>query len=493
MNTTSNYKHLPANNFINRRQFFYKSGCAIFALSTPKLFLKEALYKKDNYLKIVCDYADCLIKYGRDRYGSEHSPLFAEGLDRNTLKLLEGENLKKVQELKFEEWGIRSYDRMLEGANPMHSQNLYQILYALATITKKKSYISEADQSLKFFLNKCQNSVTGLFYWGEHAGWDFREDAPISGYVNSNVHEFYRPWVLWKKCWELAPDACLNFARGLWDHQIADHKNVDFSRHARIDRHGPGTGAPYARHGGFYIETWAFAYKMTNDKIFLIAIEALADYLENMRLNEGMIAGGNIKTRASYIKRSTGLAISLWNASEYLPEYLSLKLKKIASFNDIPASEKIIHADPSENIWSDGYGGSGGETASSANLLMLRYRQCQPEGYRERILAGAKDYINNQVNLSFPVYPGTFGKVIFLMLNAYELSADPDYLRRADELAKEAVKLFLPDNCPLPKATHKHGHYEGVTMADTLMMSLLQLWAVQQKAQKQLTLVYSDR
>ncbi len=61
----------------------------------------------------------------------EESPLITTTLIRSTLSLPEGDSLEALLSLKRESWGIRSYDRMLTGANPMHDQNLYQILYAL--------------------------------------------------------------------------------------------------------------------------------------------------------------------------------------------------------------------------------------------------------------------------------------------------------------------------------------------------------------------------
>jgi hypothetical protein len=56
-----------------------------------------------------------------------------------------------------------------------------------------------------------------------------------------------------------------------------------------------------------------------------------------------------------------------------------------------------------------------------------------------------------------------------------------------------AAKLFLTDGCPLPKATHVHDHYEAITGADTLMMSMLQLGAARQTPPKKLALLVTDR
>src|SRR5262249_11911093 len=155
----------------------------------------------------VREYADCLIEHGQDTYGNIQSPLFAEALDRKKLKLLENDALKRVAALTFEEWGIRVNDRMLIGGNP-HCEDFYQVLYALSDVTGESKYRAIADRSLEWFFKHCQSSETGLLYWGEHSGWDFLADARINASKSGNMHEFYRPWVFWDRCWELAPDQC---------------------------------------------------------------------------------------------------------------------------------------------------------------------------------------------------------------------------------------------------------------------------------------------
>jgi hypothetical protein len=180
-----------------------------------------------------------------------------------------------------------------------------------------------------------------------------------------------------------------------------------------------------------------------------------------------------------------------------LPDDLAGKLREIAAANDDPAPTGASPAPPKDdkgqNLWSSGYGGSGGEIAGSADLRMLRYRQVKLDVYKTSILAAAERYMTNEIVLSYPVYPGTVGKVILLMLNAHELTGEQRYLDRADRLAQEAMKLFMGDGCPLPKATHVHDHYEAITGADMLMMSLLQLWAAEQKPPVSLSLVFTDR
>ena len=73
------------------------------------------------------------------------------------------------------------------------------------------------------------------------------------------MHEFARPWVLWDRCFELAPEASRKFALGLWEHQIANHQTGGFDRHAPYFEHGPVDGKDFPRHAGFYIGTWCYA------------------------------------------------------------------------------------------------------------------------------------------------------------------------------------------------------------------------------------------
>ena len=447
-----------------------------------------------DYLTIVKAYADAMIRYGQDTYGQEHSPLFAEELDRNTMRMLKGDSLKNAAAITRDMWGIRTHDRMLGGSNPQHCQNLYQILYQLTELTGQKRYADEADRSLKYFFEKCQSPSTGLFWWGEHAGWDLRTDKPLEKGAG-NTHEFYRPWILWSRCWRLADKACERFARGLWEHQIGDHKTGDFSRHASIASHGPGTEAPYARHGGFYIETWAMAYTQTKDEMFLVAIESVLEGLERARLQEGGMLTGGSKRNGSRAPYSVSLAVSLEEAARCVPFKLAQKLREVASANDKAFAKARSSINPQQSRasanWSNAYGNSG--PAAAANTCMLRYRQVRLDTYRRFVLQTADSYRDAKVDLTRPVWPGTVGNVVLLMLNAHEITSEDRYLQAANRFGHKGVELFLSDGCPLPKASHAYNHYEAVTNGDTLMMSLLRLWQVMNRLESKIALVFTDR
>lgn len=475
----------------------------------------------DGYLPLVMAYADAMVEQGRDCYGAEHSPLFAEELDRKTMRMLEGKSLQKAEDIPREEWGIRSHDRMLGGANPQHCQNLYQVLYALTEVTGEERYAEAADQSLKYFFEHCQSGTTGLFCWGEHAGWDLREEKQLEKQAG-DLHEFYRPWVLWERSWTLAGDPCRRFALGLWEHQIGDHETGDFSRHARITSHSPGTTAPYARHGGFYIETWGIAYEQTKDEVFLEAIRSVLEGLERARLHEGGYLTGGSKKKGGRRAYDISLAVSLGNTASRVPEKLAARLREVAAANDevyrqIQLDRGFEPATPAGNLWTNAYG--AGPRVGQVNVWMLRYRQANDDVYRQAILREAELFRTQEVNLSQPVWPGTVGAAIWLMLNAYELSGEKKYVEAADHFARAGVEMFFEvmpgpvtsssasageeaalllgdrvlSGSPVPRASQVHDHYEAVTNGDTLMMALLRLWLVENRPESKVGLIYCDR
>jgi len=443
-----------------------------------------------DYLRVVRAYADALLAKGRDTYGPTHSPLFAVSLDRET----------GLPGLNAPIEGIRPNDRMATGANPMHDENLYQILYALSTLAGDDAYAREADRTLTWFFEHCQSPATGLLAWGEHIGWDFYTERPIDK-PQGDTHEFFRPWVLWKRSYALAPDACARFAHGLWDHQIDDRTTGEFSRHAHWSSHGTGGDNEYPRHGGFFIAAWAEAYEHTHDAVFLTAIETLVDYYNaSSSRTTGAIPCSSNPDRAAIMwpESNLSLAVDLWDHAPLVPEAIGAKMRERANKTDavflklshdfspngigFVSGAHIDTLGPLEEghwthtqLWATSYGKV--TDAQEAMLCHLRYRQVRLAGYRALILGAAQRYLDTEPDASVPLFPGAFGDVIFLMLAANDLTGEVRYLDRADFFARRALDLFL-DKGPLPRASTMNDHYEAITRADTLMMALLDLWAV---------------
>jgi len=465
-----------------------------------------------DYLEIVRAYADCMVEQGRDRYGSEHSPLFAAAMDR------EGFTPGSFPGVS----GIREHDRMTSGANPMHHENLYQLLYALSKATGERKYAREADKALTWFFAHCQSSRTGLMAWGEHIGWDFFEDE-MKG--RDCCHEFFRPWVLWDTTWELAPGPAEKFALGLWEHQIYDQDTGEFSRHARWSRHGPGRHSEYPRHGGFYIATWAEAYQRTGKPVFLKAIRTLLGYFNERRSERSGAIPAESHNRSKGVmlwpQSNLSLAVDLHSGAGKVPDDLAETMGQSARMTDevylkLPhtfgnkgkgfVTQSNIHTlEPTDvrnsgkrlhtRLWATGYGMA--TDAQVADLCYLRYRQLSDRdlraGYGRLIVASAVRYLNSEPDLDETIYPGPMGHVIFHMLAAYEITGRQEFLTRADHFARVAVDSFLTDGPPLPKASSRHDHYEAITRADTMMIALLKLWQVKNRPELNLDLTYCDR
>jgi hypothetical protein len=478
-------------------------GCvALCFLVAARHVLAEGPDSPDA-LQIVRAYADAMIDHGRDVYGPTHSPLFASTLDRRTLRLPETEPPPIS--------GIRSNDRTLTGGNPMLDLNLYQVLYALTKITGEPRYAAAADESLKWFFEHGQGPATGLFAWGEHLGWDFNTEAVLAGRIS---HEFYRPWVLWDRSFELAPQACRKFALGLWEHQIADHQQGLYSRHARYAGHGPEKGSEFPRHGGFYIATWAVAYQRTKDPALLRAIEVLLTSFEHRRNPKtGALPAASKAPDTWWPPSELSLAIDLWDGSSKVPAALASRMRAFASRTDEvylsipqdpgPAGKGFLWSGSTASMqplqaknramtdtWATGYGEA--TVAQVAMICLLRYQQVKLDRYRRLVLAASERYLVCAPNETTTLYPGAMGDAIALMMGAFRLTGQTKYLDRAEGFARRSAGTFF-DGSPLPRASSKHEHYEVITRADTLAMELLDVWAARMKPGLDLGFIYSDR
>lgn len=455
-----------------------------------------------DYLAHVRAYADAMIRDGRDTYGRDHSPLFAAALDRRTMTLGSRATFGKIE-------GVRESDRSIGGANPQVDTALYEILFMLSDITQDPRYASEAERALAYFFTHAQSAATGLFAWGEHLYWDFEADTWRG---DDRSHEVGGEWPYWDRCYRLAPDACWKFAIGQWDHQVADQQTGDFSRHAQYSRHGPQKGADFPRYAGQMIVNWADAYTRPENagrerRPELVA--AIACLVRRMEENIRQTPTGLLPahTGADYLWPSSNLELArcLWKAAGGLdaehPE-LAHRMRTLALRQDedfLRAPHEIakgggfavtLHTHtaqprvramnrPFTALWASGYGYSA--HAGPANLCherMQQLRETHPalaDRYRRLVLAAADQYLTAEPDMAELQKPDAFADVIDLLLSSAALTDDERYLRRADHFGRIALELFLGDGLPLPRATHRHVHYETITGGPDLMRALLSL------------------
>jgi hypothetical protein len=439
------------------------------------------------FISMVYNYANSMLEHGRDTYGPQKTGLFLSALNRQTLSPLKTRPAAPA--------GIREGDRPgpaggpLVGANPHLDENLLRLLYFLKGLSGEDRYPQAADNALKRFLTNAQSSNTGLLPWGEHLSWNVITDEVASGH-REPVHEFARPWLLWPRCFELAPDACRKFALGLWNSQIADHKTGAFNRHASFDDSSPVAGMDFARHAGFYIRTWAEAYTYTKDQTFLTAIDVLLKRYEKKRHPKS----GLIEVKSGSSEANSALSLSLCidcdGAARKVPEPLRTRLRRFAQREDeifcsLPHDLKAQSGfalsldlatgkrDGSySSLWDAKYGAF--TTAAVAMMCVSRYHNTGDTGYRDLILAAADAYMDSVPADGVDAWPMTFGHAISLELAAFGAAARKEYHDRAFRLGEIAVGKFF-DGSALPRASLKTNHYESITGADTLVLALAEL------------------
>ena len=472
------------------------AACLLFVNVTPTAQGQRA--NRPDYLSLVKAYADAMINDGRDTYGAKHSPLFASALNRRTMQIGVFEDIT----------GVRKGDRTVGGSNPQVDSDLYAILYRLTELSGDKKYANQADQALEFFFSHCQSPLTGLMTWGEHLYWDFEREA-MGG--NDLAHEIKGEWPFWDECYRLAPEACWKFAIGLWDHQIANKKTGDFSRHAKWSSHGPQTGADFPRYAGQMIANWTDAYirkenrSMIRRPELVTAISTIVARMEgNMKTPTGYLQAGTDKSHGqiSWPTHNLELAKCLWNSVPHMEGRLAKRMKKLALKQDLDflrmghainsgggfvATIDVISGEPRERsmnrpyttTWTSNYG--QGIHAGRANRCFNRFEQIEKshpalaEKYKQLILSAAKLYLTATPQRNALVKPETIASVIALMINSHSLTDGKKYLERADYFGQLGIKLFLDDSLPLPKATNQHDHYETITGGPDFMHALLKL------------------
>jgi hypothetical protein len=439
------------------------------------------------FLGVVYRYADAMLQHGRDKYGPVETGLLLSALDRGTLAPLVVRPAAPA--------GIRRDDRVgapwkpLVGANPHHDENLLRVLYTLSELSGQSRYRDAADAELKWFLKNAASPVTHLLPWGEHMSWNVLADEPLPP-GDGAVHEFFRPWVLWDRCFELEPSASRAFALGLWEHQVADHNTGAFDRHAEFRRHGPKDGMDFPRHAGFYIRTWASAYEKTGDETFLKAIETLLARFEAKRHPKtGLIEERTGRPNAAPAQLLS-LALDCGAAAGVVRGPLAARLRAFAAREDelfcaLPhdlkgqggfvvavetASRRPV--DPPSSLWDARYGGA--TTASVAMMCVSRYNNGGRAAFADLVVAAADSYRCAAPGEDNDTWPMTFGHAISLELAAWRVTSKPAYLDRARELGQLAVERFWQDS-PLPRASMSTGHYETITGADSLALALVEL------------------
>lgn len=443
---------------------------------------KGAPQPSSAFLNTVYNYANAMIKSGRDTYGPQKTGLFLSALDRHTLAPLTTRPPAPT--------GVREQDRPgdpkgpLTGANPMYDETLLRTLRILRGLSGETKYPQAVNEEVRWFLTNASLSGSDLLPWARGMGWDVVADKPVPESVEGS-YEWPRPWLMWTQCYQAGgvdpkrakdePAACSCF-------DLVPEQSKKFAAALLKYRQSAGKDRTDVRQIGFDLRTWAAAYGHTKDKQFLDAVEATLAQLESPATQTSMRV-------PNYWRLSA--AVDCYAASLEVPEPLGSRLRAFANKEDqafcglahdligkggffrpaqtIAGSNTETFVSP---LWDPK--AAHATTAAIGMMCVARYQNGGNVCLKKLIIEAAQAYLKSNPPEHQDLWPLTVGQVISLEMAAWRATADRVYFDKARELGTWAVKAFWGDS-PLPRASLKSDHYENLTGADTLATALLEL------------------
>jgi len=184
--------------------------------------------ENSKYLDAVREFADNVLKYGRDTYGPKHTtygpkhtPLFVDGLNIHT-----HEPVKWISPIgdwqtatETEEWIISNF---------ASQQTLLRTMDGLSEITGDAKYRQAATDAVRYEFDHVR-TPSGLFFWGHITAYDALRDTPCGNTSRESIKLHYPYYEL---MWKVDPEATKNLIEALWCAHILDWSNLDFNRSA---------------------------------------------------------------------------------------------------------------------------------------------------------------------------------------------------------------------------------------------------------------------
>jgi ankyrin repeat protein len=213
-----------------KMQFLHQTLLATLLLCQLSICLgTEASDANDSskYLDAVREFADNVLKYGRDTYGPKHTPLFVDGL---MVRDPNNPNYGKDGVFKPVEWISPEGERWIL-SNLASQQNLFRTLDGLTKITGDPKYKQAAMEAIKYAFENLR-SPNGLLYWGNTAAYDTLGDRPCGN--DRHVFKLYFPY--YELMWQVDPRATEELIQAMWAAHVLDWSNLDIDRIASLYR-----------------------------------------------------------------------------------------------------------------------------------------------------------------------------------------------------------------------------------------------------------------
>ncbi|MFW5868756.1 MAG: hypothetical protein ACOCX2_13115 [Armatimonadota bacterium] len=433
----------------------------------------EIAYEPEvGYLGYARSFMDTMLAKGADIYGETHSPMLVSILLLDTQEH-PGAELPTIV-------GQRHHDRAHYGGNLQHDLPLLDAMRHMSAITGDESYAEGARAYLRAFFKHCAGTPTGMWPWGEHAHWDFNEEAP-----GHTTHEYLGAPSLefWEQAWEMAPEAVTAHADGLINH-VVNLDTFDYNRHANIMEPLPeprpdGLGfLDFPRHGGFFMQTWAFAWSKTGDATYLDWIERMLDHQDDTRLESGLLPSCSERSSrptGAGLSSTFSCAVSMLESAPLLGDTQTAeRVERMAQgyFEAVAEHSTIADAEPS---FTAAYG--AGALAGSAMLYGHAYRLTEDERFLSMARAVAEKYAEiDEIPRVRNTPAQVFGSIVNLMLDMHELDGDARWLEAAERYARTGIDRLYVDG--LFRGATELWYYESELWVSNFVYALVRLHAV---------------
>ena len=169
-----------------------------------------------KYLSAVREFADNVLKYGKDTYGPRHTPLFVDGL-----------NVYTHEPVK---WIASNGDKWIL-SNLASQQNLFRTLDGLTEITGDPKYRQAAMEAIEYAFANLR-APNGLLYWGVGISYDAQADKPCG----MGIHSLKSNYPYYKLMWEVDQRATRKFIEAYWSTHILDWSNLRLDRGVSVDK-----------------------------------------------------------------------------------------------------------------------------------------------------------------------------------------------------------------------------------------------------------------
>lgn len=459
------------------------------ALGELPVISRATFDPKLGYGHYLRTFFDTMREHGTDQYGAVKSPMFVSILMLDTKQHL--------QSVMPSMPGQRIGDRALFGGNLQHDIPLLLAMSHYGRLIKDWSYGQAASAYLRFFLQNCTNTPTGLWPWGEHGHWDFFKEQP-----GHTTHEYLGapPLDLLEVAWQMRPEAVIGEADGMLNH-IHDFATYQFNRHADIvtpmtdETRAQSKGLDFPRHGAMFARHWAFTYSKTNEPKYLDYIEGMMKHFELVRQKDGTIPVLSELSDRSALGPAPGcnlsVGISLLESVPLLGDSPTAAHAKTLGEELLATVAGMPAKPPQEAVFSMAYG--GGEFAGGDALLRVQaYRLTGDPRHLEAAKAFADVYAGvERMPTEGYVRAMVYGILVDLYLDLDELDKDPKWLAAAEKYARFGIEDLYHDG--LFRGASNLTYYDSELYVSTFVYGLVRLQARLDKSTLNIPPLYFHR